>query len=109
MYRYLGVTATFLLEAVMHTTTIRSTHLLGIFANSAPSRRSTRLRSILDRSWFRKNEEAEPDSLHRLDERMLADARLYCEHGLHNPEDRTDWQQGSPVPVALLAMWMPSA
>src|SRR5689334_6153471 len=109
MYRYLGVTATFLLEAVMHTITVRSVQSLGIFNDRAPSRWRIRPRSILDRSWFRKNAEAEPDSLHRLDERMLADARLYCEHGLHNPEDRTDWQQGSPVPVALLAMWMPSA
>ena len=109
MYHYVGVTATFRLEAVMHTTTVRSAQSLGIFDDRAPSRWRICLRSILDRSWFGKNEEAKPDSLHRLDDRMLADVGLYCEHGIHNPENRTDWQQGSPVPVALLAMWMPSA
>ena len=93
----------------MHTTTVRSAQSLGIFDDRAPSRWSTRLRSILNRSWSRKNDEAEPDSLYRLDDRLLADVGLYCEHGIHNPENRTDWQQGSPVPVALLAMWMPSA
>ena len=108
MYRYLGVTATFLPEAVMHTTTIRSAHSLGIFDGSTPSRWSTRLRSILDRSWFRKNKETEPDNLHRLDNRLLADLGLYCEHGIHNPQNRTDHQRSSPVPIALLAIWMPS-
>ena len=93
----------------MHTTTVRSAQSLGIFDDRAPSRWPIRLRSILDRSWFRKNGEAKPDSLHRLNDRMLADVGLYCEHGIHNPENRTDWQQESPVPVALLAMWMPSA
>ena len=90
----------------MHTTTIRSAQSLGIFDNRAPSRWRICLRSILDRSWFRKNEEAKPDSVHRLDDRMLADVGLYCEHGIHNPENRIE-QQGSPLPVALLAIWMP--
>ena len=89
----------------MHTTTIRSARSLGIFDDRTPSRWSTRLRSILDRSWFRKNDEAEPDNLYRLDDRLLADVGMYCEHGIHNPENRTDQQRGSPVPVALLAMW----
>jgi uncharacterized protein YjiS (DUF1127 family) len=106
MYHYLGLTATFLPEAVMHTTAIRSAHSLGIFDDSTPSRWSARLRSILDRSWFRKNEEAAPGSLHRLDDRPLADVGLYREHGIHNPENRTDRQQGAPVPAAVLAMWM---
>ncbi len=91
----------------MHTTTIRSAHSLGIFDDRAPSRWSTRLRSILNRSWSRKNDEAEPDSLYRLDDRLLADVGLYCEHGIHNPQNRTDPQRRSPVPVALLAIWMP--
>ena len=95
------------LEAVMHTTTIRSAHSLGIFDDRAPSRWSARLRSILDRSWSRKNDEAEPDSLYWLDDRLLADVGLYCEHGIHNPQNRTDPQRRSPVPVALLAIWMP--
>jgi hypothetical protein len=91
----------------MHTTTIRSAHSLGIFDDRAPSRWSTRLRSILDRSWSRKNDEAEPDSVYRLDDRLLADVGLYREHGIHNPQNRTDQQRRSPVPVALLAMWAP--
>ena len=60
-----------------------------------------------DCRWLRKNKEAEPDSLYRLDNRLLADVGLYREHGIHNPEDRTDQQRGSPVPGALLAMWAP--
>ena len=91
----------------MHTTTIRSAQSFGIFDDSTPSRWSTRLRSILDRSWFRKNQEAEPDSQYRLDDRLLADVGLYCEHGTHNPQNRIDRQRRSPTPVALLAIWMP--
>ena len=101
------MTATFLLEAVMHTTTIRSAQSLGIFDDRAPSRWRIRLRSILDRSWFRKNEEVEPDSQYRLDDRLLADVGLYCEHSTHNPQNRIDHQRRSPTPVALLAIWMP--
>jgi len=91
----------------MHTTTVRSAQSHRIFDDRAPSRWRICLRSILDRSWFRKNEEAKPDSLHRLDDRMLADVGLYREHRIHNPENRADHQPASPVPVALLAMWMP--
>ena len=91
----------------MHTTTIRSAQSLGIFDDRAPSRWRIRLRSILDRSWFRKNEETEDDSLYQLNDRLLADVGLYCEHGIHNPQNRIDPQRRSPVPVALLAIWMP--
>jgi hypothetical protein len=92
----------------MHTTTIRSAYSLGIFDDRTPSHWRTRLRSILVGSWFRKNEEAaKPDSQYRLDDRLLADVGLYCEHGIHNPQNRTDPQRRSPVPVALLAIWMP--
>jgi hypothetical protein len=45
--------------------------------------------------------------LHRLHDRLLADVGLYREHRLHNPQNRTDQQRRSPVPVALLAMWAP--
>ena len=91
----------------MHATAIRSAQSLGILNDRAPSRWSTRLRSILDRSWFRKNEEAKPDSQYRLDNRLLADVGLYCEHSTHNPQNRIDHQRRSPTPVALLAIWMP--
>lgn len=91
----------------MHTTTIRSVQLLGIQNDRTPSPWHSRLRSLLGRSWFRKNEEAKPDSLYRLNDRLLADVGLYCEHGIHNPENRTDRQRGSPLPPALLAIWMP--
>ena len=50
---------------------------------------------------------AKHDSLHRLGDRFLADIGLYREHRIHRPHNRTDQQQVSPVPVALLAMWMP--
>ena len=91
----------------MHTTTIRSAQSLGILDDRTPSRWSTRLRSILSSRWHRKNDEPKHDSLHRLDDRLLADVGLYREHRIHNPQNRTDQQPGSPVPVALLAMWMP--
>jgi hypothetical protein len=94
------------LEAVMHTTTIHSAHSLGIVTDRMPSPWRSRLRPILDRSWSRKNDEAEPDSLYRLDDWLLADVGLYREHRVHNPQDRTDPQRRS-VPVALLAIWMP--
>jgi hypothetical protein len=90
----------------MRTTAIRSAQPFGIFADRTPSRWRTRLRSFLNRTWFRGNEEAEPDSLHQLDDRLLADVGLYRERGIHNPENRSDRQQGAPVPVAVLAMWM---
>ena len=91
----------------MHTTIIRATQSLGIFHDRAPSRWRTRLRSILNCRWIRKNEEAKPNSLCRLGDRLLADVGLYREHGVHHPENRADHRWRSPVPVALLAIWMP--
>ena len=91
----------------MHTATIRSAQSLGIISDRTPSRWSTRLRSILSSRWYRKNEEAKDDSLYRLDDRLLADVGLYREHRIHSPQNRIDHQRGSPVPVALLAMWAP--
>jgi uncharacterized protein YjiS (DUF1127 family) len=105
MYHYVGLAATRLLEAAMHTTVIRSAQSLGIPSDRTPSRWTTRLRSILSSRWHRKNEEAKRDGLYRLDDRLLADLGLYREHRIHNPESRTDRQPASPLPVALLAMW----
>ena len=89
----------------MHTTAIRSAQSLGIF-NDRTSWRS-RLRSILSSHRYRKNGEPKHDCLYRLDGQLLADVGLYREHGAHDPQNRTDRQRESPVPVALLAMWMP--
>ena len=91
----------------MHTTTIQSAQSFGVFRDRTPSRWSTRLRSILSSRWYRKNDEPKHDSLYRLGDRLLADVGLYCEHRTHNPQNRTDQPQVSPLPVALLAMWMP--
>jgi hypothetical protein len=90
----------------MHIAAIRSAQSLGM--DGTPSRwRSTRLRSLLTYRWYRKSEESKRDSPYRLDDRLLADVALYREHRIHNPQNRTDQQQASPLPVALLAMWMP--
>ena len=89
----------------MHTTTIRSAQSLGILNDRTPWR--SRLRSLLRRHQPSKNDEAKHDSLRRLDNRLLADLGLCRENGNHNPENRTDQQPESPVPVALLAIWMP--
>jgi hypothetical protein len=53
------------------------------------------------------NDESKHGSLNRLGDRLLADVGLYRENRIHLPQNRTDQQQGSPLPVALLAMWMP--
>ena len=89
----------------MHTTTIRSPQSLAILDDRTPWR--SRLRSILSSRWHKKSEEPEHDSLYRLNNRLLADAGLYRAHRIHNPRHRTDQQRGSPIPAALLAMWMP--
>jgi hypothetical protein len=91
----------------MHTTTIQSAQSLGVFRDRRPSRWSTRLCSILSSRWYRKNDGPKHDSLNRFGGRLLADVGLYCEHRIRNPQNRTDQQQASPLPVALLAMWMP--
>jgi hypothetical protein len=90
----------------MHTTTVRSVQSLGILNDRTPSWRS-RLRSILNSRWHRKNEESKHDSLYLLDDRFLAGVGMCGEHRIHNPQNRTDRQQGAPVPAALLAIWMP--
>ena len=89
----------------MITTTIRWPHSLGILDDRTPSR--CRLLSVLSNRWRRKTEAARHDDLPRLDDRLLADVGLCREHRIHHPQNRTDQQQVSPVPVALLAMWMP--
>ena len=91
----------------MHTAAIRSAQPLGILGDGTRSPWRTRLSSILSSRWYRKNEEPTHDSLHRLGDRLLVDIGLYCEHRIHRPQNRTDQQQVSLVPVALLAMWMP--
>src|SRR3954468_23050762 len=106
MYHYVGVTAICLLEAVMHTA-IRSAQSLGNVNDRMPSPRRSRLRSILSSRWLRKRGELKHGSLYRLDNRLLADVGLYRKHRVYGPQNRTDQQQGSPVPAALLAMWMP--
>jgi hypothetical protein len=90
----------------MHATAIRSAHSIGNLDDRTPSAWSIRLRSIL-RSLYRKNEEPKHGSLYRLDGRLLADVGLYREHRLYDPRDKAHEQQGSPLPFALLAMWMP--
>jgi uncharacterized protein YjiS (DUF1127 family) len=89
----------------MHTATIPSTQPLGILNDRMPWRSG--LRSILSSRRHRKDAEPKRDSLHRLDDRLLADVGLYREHRIHNPENRANPQPASPVPVGLLAMWAP--
>ena len=91
----------------MHTTTIRSAQPVGILRDGTPSRWRTRLPSILRSRSHRKSEGSKYDSLRRIDERLLADVGLYRGQRIHNPQNRTDQQRGSPVPVVLLAMWAP--
>jgi hypothetical protein len=93
------------LEAVMHTTTLRSAEQLGFLDDKTPWR--IRFRSFLSRRRHRTNEEPKNDSLDRLDDRLLADVGVYREHRIHHPQNRTDQQPGTPVPAALLAIWMP--
>jgi hypothetical protein len=89
----------------MHTSVIRSPQPLAILEHRTPWR--YRIRSMLSTIRHRRNEESKHESLYRLADRVLADVGLYREHRIHHPQNRTDQQQVSPVPVALLAMWMP--
>ncbi len=89
----------------MHTTAIRSAQSLGILNDRTPWRLC--IRSILSSRRRRISVEPKNDSLHRLDDGLLADVGLYREHRLHNPESRTARQPASPLPAALLAMWAP--
>jgi len=93
------------MEAVMHTTTLRAAEQLGFLDDRTPWR--TRFRSFLSRRRHRTNDEPKNDSLGRLDHRLLADARLYREQRLHHPQNPTNQQPGTPIPAALLAIWMP--
>ena len=92
----------------MHTTVIRSAQSLGNLDARTPSHRRSPLRSLLARSWFRKNGAAKPGSLHRLEDRPLADAGLNSGHAIHDSQDRTERQRRSRLPPAVLAIWMPS-
>ena len=89
----------------MQTAVIRSVQALGILDDRTPWR--TRLRAILSSRRHRAVEEAKRDTLHRVDDRLLADIGLYRANRIHSLPNRIDQQAGSPVPVALLAMWMP--
>jgi len=88
----------------MHTTTVRSAQLLGILSDTMPW--LSRIRSILRSRWHRKSGDSKCDSLYRLEDQLLADAGLYRDHRIHNSNNRPDQQQESPIPAALLAMWM---
>jgi hypothetical protein len=90
----------------MHTAVIRSAQSLGIVTDRMPSPWRSRLRSILSSRRHRKNEEKN-DSLYRLNDRLPADLGLSREHRIDGPQNRIVHQGGSPVPVALLAMWAP--
>ena len=90
----------------MHTASIRSVQSLGIFRNGTLSHWRFRLHSILSALLRRQNEERTHDTPHRLDGQLLADG-LYREHHIHNPRNQTNRQQEAPLPVLLLAMWMP--
>src|SRR5579864_8399082 len=107
MYHYLSSAATRFLEATMRTTSIQSAQSFAVFRDRTPSRWNTRLRPTLSSRWYRTKDEPKHDSLYRLGDRLLADVGRYCEHRIPNPQNRTDQQQLSPLPVALLAMWMP--
>ena len=54
----------------MQTAAIRPAQPLRILIERTLSRWSTSLRSILNSSWYRKNQESKHDSLRRLDERF---------------------------------------
>jgi uncharacterized protein YjiS (DUF1127 family) len=108
LYHYVGRDSNLsLLEAVMHTATIRSARSFESFNARTLSRWRYRLRSVLSTGWHRNNDESKHGSLNRLDDRLLADIGLYREHRIHNPENRRHQQREAPVPVFLLAMWMP--
>jgi hypothetical protein len=89
----------------MHTTTVRSALSLGTSNDRTPWR--SRLRSILSSRWRGNSEEWKQDSLCPLDDRLLSDVGLCQGNRTLDPQHRIDQQQRSPVPAALLAVWMP--
>jgi hypothetical protein len=91
----------------MHTASIRSPRSLATFKYRTLSHWRSRLHSILSTLLRRQNEERTHDIFHRLDDQLLAEVGLYREHRIHHAQSRTDRQREAPVPVALLAMWMP--
>lgn len=89
----------------MDTTVVRSPQSLAILGDRMPSR--PRLRAILGIRWHRKNQETKHDGLHRPGDWLFADVGRYRQHRIHDTENRANQQPVSPVPVPLLAMWMP--
>src|SRR5436190_4913713 len=77
MYHYVGVTPTFLVEAVVHTTSIRSAESRGIFNERPCSHWRSRLRSTLSTFLRTRNEESGHEHLRRLNNRLLADIGPY--------------------------------
>jgi uncharacterized protein YjiS (DUF1127 family) len=63
----------------MHTASIRSVQSFESFNVRTPSRWRSRLRSVLSRG-HRNDAEPKHSTLHRLDDRLLADVGLYREH-----------------------------
>ena len=87
----------------MHATTIRWAQSLGILSDGTPWR--SRLRSILSDRRPAEDQEPRQDSPCRLDDPLLA--RVGLRRELRISRNKTNQQPGPPVPVALLAMWMP--
>jgi hypothetical protein len=87
----------------MDTAVIRSPQSAAILEDRMPSR--CRLCAILSIRWHRNNQEAKHDNRHS--DRLFADAGVYREHRINDPENRANQQPLLPVPAALLAMWMP--
>ena len=105
MYHYVYSAVTYLSEIAMHTAVIRSPQRLANLDNRMSWH--PRLRSMLSIRRHRRNKDPKHDTLRRAGDRPIADVGLHRERAIRHPQNRTDQQQMSLVPVALLAMWMP--